>query len=135
MDPAIQLLYREPILLDESAPRTVRSRIAALSPLLGEATQDIQLAASELATAFLRYGGAKGFEFRLFAGDDRFRVEMVDSLMSEQNLTSPADEGNVRRRILDSVTDRWGVLGDGISVVWFEVRRDAAEGEVRREMT
>ena len=59
MDPAIQLLYREHILLDESAPQTVRSRIAAFSPLLGEVGPDIQLAASELATAFLRYGGPK----------------------------------------------------------------------------
>ena len=54
-------------------------------------------------------------------------MEVVDSMLSERNLTAPVDlEGEVRLRILNRTTDRWGVLGDGVSIVWFEVLREGA---------
>ena len=138
MDPTIQLLYREQIPLDSSAPRVIRTRIGGFAPLLSDATGDMVLAASELAAAFLLYGQAESFELRLYAGDDRFRLELLDSMLSEQNLTAPHDnEGQMRHKILDAATDRWGVLGDGVTVAWFEIRRrdQAATAEdVRREM-
>jgi hypothetical protein len=137
MDPAIRLLYREQIPLDELAPRTIRTRIGSFAPLLAGGTENTILAANELASAFLRHGGAESFELRIYDGDDRVRVELLDSMLSEANLTAPQDqEGQMRLQLLDAVTDRWGVLGNGISLVWFEVRRDelAAGENLRREM-
>jgi hypothetical protein len=139
MDPELHFLYRERIPLDESAPRVIRARLAGFAPILRDATDTIRLAASEVAAAFLRHGRADTFEFRLYVGDGRFRVEVVDSMLSEQNLTVPDDEeGEFRLRILDQSTDRWGVLGDGVSVVWFEVRREGAPPSIehdRKEMS
>jgi hypothetical protein len=137
MDSAIGLLYREQIPLDELAPRTIRTRIGSFAPLLAGATENTILAANELASAFLRHGGAESFELRIYAADDRVRVELLDSMLSEANLTAPHDqEGQLRLHLLDAITDRWGVLGNGISVVWFEVRRGelAAGEDLKREM-
>ena len=81
---------------------------------------------SEIATAFARHSDSNDkLEFRLFDGEDRFRVELADSLPAEY-LTGASPEGReefFRQRILDQLTDRWGVLGDGTAVVWFEVVR------------
>ncbi|HJR86700.1 MAG TPA: hypothetical protein VJ930_03475 [Acidimicrobiia bacterium] len=136
MDPAVELIYRERIPLDESALRAIRTRIRGFAPLLGDQTEDALLAADEIASAFIRHGGAESFEVRLYAGEDRCRVELLDSMISEANLTAPQDdEGAVRLKVLEAVTERWGVLGDGISLVWFEVRRGAAATEdISREM-
>lgn len=138
MDPVLHFLYRERIPLDDAAPWLIRTRVAGFAPLLGSAIEAVRLAASELAAGFLRYGRAESFEFRFYMGDDRFRVEVVDSLLSERNFTVPDDpEGVTRLRILDQTTNRWGVLGDGVSVVWFEVLREdatAAMESVREEM-
>lgn len=139
MDPTLQFLYRERVPLDASAPRVIRARVAGFAPVLGAALEEVRLAASEVASAFLRHGRAQTFEFRIYLGSDRVRVEMVDSMLSEQNLTVPYDEeGELRRSILDGTTDRWGVLGDGVSIIWFEVHTIGAEREAgteRREMT
>ena len=136
MDPAVELIYRERIPLDESALRAIRTRIRGFAPLLGDQTEDALLAADEIASAFIRHGAAESFEVRLYAGEDRCRVELLDSMISEANLTAPQDdEGAVRLKVLEAVTERWGVLGDGISLVWFEVRRGAAATEdISREM-
>ena len=135
-DPAVELIYRERIPLNESALRAIRTRIRGFAPLLGDQTQNALLATNELASAFLRHGEAESFEVRLYAGEDRFRVELLDSMLSEANLTAPKDdEGALRLKVLEAVTNRWGVLGDGISLVWFEVRRGAvAAAEISREM-
>ena len=137
MDAAMRLLYREKIPLDELAPRTIRARVGGFGPLLVGATENTILAADELASAFLRHGAAESFELRIYAGEDRVRVELLDSMLSEANLTAPQDEeGQLRLQLLAAVTDRWGVLGDGISVAWFEVRRDEAVAaeDLRREL-
>lgn len=129
----MDLIYGEFFPLNGETPRTLRKRIASFEPLLGHALSAVQLAASELASGYVRYGHADGFTFRLFIGDDRFRVEMIDGLTSEQALTSPGDpEGSFRLAILDGATDRWGVLGDGVSVVWFEVLRTGGAAELWR---
>ena len=117
-------IYREFFPLQQSTPGKIRSRIGSFAPLLESATDAMKMAASEMTAAFLRYGRADGFVFRLFAGDEAFRVEMIDSLLTEQQLSSPQDqEGLLRLSILNAATDRWGILGNGVSVVWFEVLR------------
>ena len=50
---------------------------------------------------------------------------LADSLPTEY-LTGASRRGQeefFRQRILDELTDRWGVFGDGSAVVWFEVVR------------
>lgn len=124
MDERLRLLFREEFHLDDMTPRAVRHRIASFAPLLGGATADVQLAATEVATAFARQREPdSSIEVRLF-GVDRFRVEISNSLKADDLLaTDQGGEPSMRRAILDETTDRWGVLGNGAAVVWFEVEQ------------
>lgn len=122
MDEALRLLFREEFHLDDLTPRAVRHRIASFASLLGNATSAIQLAATEVTTAFAREREPDtSIDFRLF-GTDRFRVEISNSLHADYLLsTDNGGERFIRRTVLDDTTDRWGVLGNGSAVVWFEI--------------
>ncbi len=126
MDRHLAQIYQEELALTVETPRLLRQRVASFSPLLGDTTGVVQQAVSEIATAFARHSDSDGtLEFRLFDGEGRFRVELADSLPADY-LTGAGREGReefFRQRILDHLTDRWGVLGDGTAIVWFEVVR------------
>ena len=119
-------IYQERLPLTFETPRLLRQRVASFAPLLGDTTGAVQQAVSEIATAFARHSDSHDtLEFRLFGGEDRFRVELADSLPADY-LTGASRKGReefFRQRILDQLTDRWGVLGDGTAIVWFEVVR------------
>ena len=141
MDRHLVLIYQEELSLTVETPRLLRRRVASFAPLLGDTTGAMQQAVSEIATAFARHPSSDDrLEFRLFDGEDRFRVELADSLPAEY-LTGASREGQeefFRQRILDQLTDRWGVLGDGTAIVWFEVVRtrkmvDQAPGAAAEE--
>lgn len=130
MDEPLRLIYREDFHLDDLTPRAVRHRIASFEPLLGDATSAIQLAASEVSTAFAREREPdSSILLRLRGVDLLFRVEVSNSLTEDYLLTGDGDERFLRRHILDESTDRWGVLGNGSAVVWFEKSRSAARLE------
>ena len=137
MDERLAPVYQEALPLNMGTPRLLRQRLASLAPLLGDTTGVVQLAMSEIATAFARHStGGDKLEIRLFASDDRFRVELADSLPTEY-LTAASREGReefFRQRILDDVTDRWGVFGNGTAVVWFEVVRTHRTVEETRDV-
>lgn len=122
--PPIELIYQERFPLNLATPRLVRDRVRNFGPLLREQTNPLTLLCSEAVTAFLRHNGASDFRLRLFQHPDRFRVELADHLTNVLDLRSPADqEGSTRLRVLDGVASNWGVLGDGVSIIWFEVLR------------
>lgn len=123
MDERLRLVYREEFHLDDTTPHSVRTRLASFEPLLGNATTAIQLAASEVSTAFARERQPdSSMELRLFGVDHVFRVELFDSLSEDQLLSmEKGGERFIRRQVLDETTDRWGVLGNGAAIVWFEV--------------
>ena len=127
MDERLRLIFREEFHLDDLTPRAVRHRIASFEPLLGDATLAIQLAASEVSTAFAREREPdSSILFRLRGFDLLFRVEVSNSLSEDYLLTTEdAGERFLRRQVLDDSTDRWGVLGNGSAVVWFEKSRTA----------
>lgn len=122
MDERLRLIFREEFHLDDLTPRAVRRRIASFEPLLGAATSAIQLAASEVSTAFAREREPdSSIVFRLLGIGHLFRVEMSNSL-TEDYLLRIDDGGErfLRRHVLDDTTDSWGVMGNGSAVVWFE---------------
>lgn len=123
MDERLRLVYREEFHLNDMTPQSVRTRLASFEPLLGNATTAIQLAASEVSTAFARERQPdSSMELRLFGVDHVFRVELFDSLSEDQLLSmEKGGERFIRRQVLDETTDRWGVLGNGAAIVWFEV--------------
>ena len=73
MDERLALVYQEALPLNMGTARLLRQRLATMAPLLGDTTGVVQLAMSEIATAFARHStGDDQLELRLFAGDDRF---------------------------------------------------------------
>jgi hypothetical protein len=115
MDERLRLIFREEFQLDDMTPRAVRHRIASFEPLLAEITPSVLLDSSEVATAFARQRDPDTLvELRLFGTDQLFRIEISNSLTAKYLLALEEEgEGFIRRQLLDEVTDRWGVLGDG----------------------
>lgn len=122
MDKTMRLIFREEFHLDDMTPGVVRNRIGSFAPLLGDATSRVQLAASEVTTAFARQREPNtSIQLRLL-GIDRFRVEISDTLSAETLASSKKrSERSFRIQILDDTTDSWGVLGNGAAIVWFEI--------------
>lgn len=122
MDETLRLIFREEFHLDDMTPHVVRDRIGSFAPLLGDVTTRVQLAASEVTTAFARQREPNtSIEFRLL-GVDRFRVEISDTLSAGTLAsTKRRSERSFRIQILDDATDSWGVLGNGAAIVWFEI--------------
>ncbi|HJQ94583.1 MAG TPA: hypothetical protein VJ935_02605 [Acidimicrobiia bacterium] len=131
MDEHLRQVFREEFNLDDKTPRAVRHRIGSFEPLLGEVTARVLLAASEVATAFARQREPDtSIELRLFGVDDLFRIEISNSLTEKYLLALEGEgQGFIRRQVLDKSTDRWGVLGDGAAMVWFEIAQAAAPRE------
>lgn len=132
MDEHLRLIFREQFHLDDLTPRAVRHRIGTFEPLLGDAMSSIKLAASEVSTAFARERPLHNslMEMRLLGVDVLFRVEISNSLDEGYLLqTERGKEQFLRRQVLDDTTDRWGVIGNGSAVVWFEKSRTAAPVE------
>ena len=76
MDQHLELVYQEEVPLTMEAARLLRQRVASFAPLLGDTTGAVQQAVSEVATAYARHRGHDDkLEFRLYGGEERFRVE------------------------------------------------------------
>ena len=131
MDEHLRLIFQEEFHLDDLTPRAVRHRIDTFEPFLGNATSSIRLAASEVSTAFARERQPdSSMEMRLLGVDLLFRVEISNSLDEGYLLQSErGKEQFLRRQVLDDTTDRWGVIGNGSAVVWFEKSRTAVRVE------
>jgi len=110
---------------DPSAPARARRAVEQLaSAMPPEVVADVKLLVSELITNSVKYGRSKAVLLELGCDEDRrLRVEVVDDgggfVPVERN--RPATEvGGWGLHLVQSLADRWGVVGD-TSRVWFEI--------------
>jgi anti-sigma regulatory factor (Ser/Thr protein kinase) len=109
------------------APREARECVRELAHRLGpQRTEDAELLVSELVTNAVKYG-PDGGEIRLLvdADDRRVRVTVRDTgsgplpeMRAPDRL--PHEGGGHGLRLVDMVSDRWGVER-GSTRVWFEL--------------
>ena len=108
------------------APRDARERVRRYASLLGpQRTEDAELLVSELVTNAVKYGPEHG-EIRLIvdAHDEHVRVTVHDTGAGPLPEMRPPDRlphegGGHGLRLVDMVSDRWGVER-GSTRVWFE---------------
>jgi anti-sigma regulatory factor (Ser/Thr protein kinase) len=117
----------EPIVLTldrtVDAPRRARDEIRALAAELGEErTEDATLLVSELVTNAVKYGGEGPVEIVVDrdGGHARFTVRDHGGPGPLPEIREPgAAGGGHGLRLVDSISDRWGVE-HGSTIVWFE---------------
>ena len=109
------------------APREARERVLEFADRLGpERVQDARLLVSELVTNAVKYGPEHG-EIQLIVGADgeRMRFTVHDTGAGPLPAMRPLDRlphegGGHGLRLVDRVSDRWGVER-GSTRVWFEL--------------
>ncbi len=91
--------------------------------------EDLRLLTSEVVTNALRHSGMRPGESLLVAVEisaDRVRVEVVDHGpgFDLRALEAPSAEGvgGWGLFLVDKIADRWGVVNDNPSCVWFELK-------------
>jgi anti-sigma regulatory factor (Ser/Thr protein kinase) len=118
----------EPIVLSldrtVDAPRRARREIRSLAAELGEErTEDALLLVSELVTNAVKYGGEGPVEIIVHREDGRARFTVRDhggpGPLPEIREPGAAGGGH-GLRLVDSISDRWGVE-HGSTIVWFEL--------------
>ena len=109
------------------APREARERVLEFADRLGpERVEDALLLVSELVTNAVKYGPEHG-EIQLIVGADgeRMRFTVHDTGAGPLPAMRPMDRlphegGGHGLRLVDRVSDRWGVER-GSTRVWFEL--------------
>jgi anti-sigma regulatory factor (Ser/Thr protein kinase) len=109
------------------APREARAWMREFEGVLGpERTDDAELLVSELVTNAVKYGPEHG-EIRLIIAenDQRMRITVHDTGAGPLPEMRPPDRlphegGGHGLRLVDRVSDRWGVER-GSTRVWFEL--------------
>jgi anti-sigma regulatory factor (Ser/Thr protein kinase) len=117
----------EPIVLSldrtVDAPRRARNEIRVLAAELGEErTEDAMLLVSELVTNAVKYGGEGPVEIVVdrTGGHARFTVRDRGGPGPLPEIRTPGTAGGGHGlRLVDSISDRWGVA-HGSTIVWFE---------------
>jgi anti-sigma regulatory factor (Ser/Thr protein kinase) len=109
------------------APREARDRVREFADPLGpERSEDAVLLISELVTNAVKYGPEHG-EIRLIVGTDKDRMRFTVHDTGAGPLPAmrplerlPHQGGGHGLRLVDRVSDRWGVER-GSTRVWFEL--------------
>jgi anti-sigma regulatory factor (Ser/Thr protein kinase) len=112
-----------------------RRAIAGLGGHVGIGTLgDLRLLVSELVTNSVRHAGlgagdAIGLQISVSPG--RVRVEVTDVGPGfERSSPEPREDrtGGYGLFLVDRLADRWGVVNDEVTRVWFEIDNDAEAG-------
>ncbi len=110
-----------PLDVDVLAPAKVRALInESLSD--HDRIDDILLATSELVTNVVRYATSKKATVRVERKVNSIRVAVAQVGGSFDRLVAAADQPEGRGlKIVEAITDRWGIVGNGDVEVWFEI--------------
>ncbi|HEX2015810.1 MAG TPA: ATP-binding protein [Solirubrobacteraceae bacterium] len=104
---------------DPSSIKQARDSLRALPELDGRA-DDARLLISELVTNAIRYGEGN-IRLDVLVDDDHARMVVSDDGVGDpQMVARPGQHGGWGLRLVDSLADRWGVLG-GSTQVWAEL--------------
>jgi anti-sigma regulatory factor (Ser/Thr protein kinase) len=117
----------------ESVARARQVTTEAIDGLSEDALEDVRLIVSELVTNAIKHGPQGRVTVRIWREDGMIRGEVEDEGTSPFG-TSPVGlrrksrigpDGGLGLRLVDTLSDRWGV-GPGPSRVWFELRDRSA---------
>lgn len=114
--------------VEPSSAAIARRAVESLLRLEGETLETVKLLVSELVTNSVRHAGlpasaAIGLHAR--AADRMVRVEVTDEGPGFDPTTRPApsEKGGWGLRLVESLSDRWGVERSRGVRVWFELDR------------
>jgi anti-sigma regulatory factor (Ser/Thr protein kinase) len=113
---------------DVRAPALARRALEVLRPRIDATTfDDVRLLVSELVTNSVQHGGPEadswvGVRLRLLPNAVRAEVTDPGSGFLFERRPAPRDQASGRGLFLVGLlSDRWGVAGDGVTRVWFEI--------------
>jgi anti-sigma regulatory factor (Ser/Thr protein kinase) len=112
------------------APGRARTAIKAFDGNLSEVRDTVQLLVSEVVTNSVRHAGAGKetlLELDVEASPKSVRVELIDSgpgFDPKVDCRKPDESGGFGLMLVHALADRWGVDGNGVSRVWFEIDRE-----------
>jgi anti-sigma regulatory factor (Ser/Thr protein kinase) len=115
------------------SPALARRALRSMATMEGELLERATLLVSELVTNGVRHGGSGKIRLHVRRiDDDVIRVEVLDTGdgfvptpgVRDQQPLEPGGWGLV---LVERLADRWGVESDGETLVWFELRADAAD--------
>jgi anti-sigma regulatory factor (Ser/Thr protein kinase) len=113
---------------DLRAPGLARRSLEALRPRIDASTlDDVKLLVSELVTNSVQHAGENsdswvGLRLRLLP--NAVRAEIIDpgpGFLQERGPAPRDQESGRGLYLVDLISDRWGVEGNDITRVWFEI--------------
>jgi anti-sigma regulatory factor (Ser/Thr protein kinase) len=111
---------------DVEAPAAARAEVGHLGLERAE-EQAAMLLASELVTNCIRHAGVgrrQRIRLRALVTDTFVRIEVIDSGAGMRVVMRTGDDhGGWGLRLVDRIADRWGVVRDAGTHVWFEIDR------------
>jgi anti-sigma regulatory factor (Ser/Thr protein kinase) len=115
----------------DQAPARARRALESLENALGDARSDVALLVSELVTNSIRHGGGQpdsAIEVVASAAPDVVRVEVADRGpgfdAEEAHRERPV--GGYGLKLVEKLTNRWGITQNAGSRVWFEIHRNGS---------
>lgn len=101
------------------APRLSRARLAEMRPHIGSRFDDLSLIVTELVTNSVRHGNGIGkIEVSVRSSPERIRLEVTDPGTGFRHKDT---SGGIGLRIVDQLSERWGVEVDDHCTVWVEL--------------
>lgn len=98
-----------------------------------ELLRDVQLVVSELVTNSVRHSGSEEpIQLRAWWRSGGLKVEVADGGAGFEpgpRTAAGNEEGGRGLLILESVADRWGIVRDAHTCVWFEVADGSLNGQ------
>jgi anti-sigma regulatory factor (Ser/Thr protein kinase) len=104
-----------------------RDAVGDLCDALPERLVEIaRLLVSELVANAVIHGGPgeDGIELEVLIDDRRLRIDVADGgpgFIPRPRAPDAEPEGGRGLQLVDGLSDRWGVVADGVSQVWFEL--------------
>lgn len=120
---------------DSKAPAKARHALDGMQGTLAGARLDVQLLVSELVTNSIRHGGGSAVEVVATAAPEMVRVEVADDGPGFDPVEAQADReiGGYGLKLVDKLSNRWGIANIPRARVWFEIYRDGkAPSDKRR---
>ena len=112
-----------------TAPARARTALRSLDRSLDELRDDVDLLVSELVTNSVRHGGARqedAIDLAASTSTDGVRVEVADHGPGFDRSDLERERGDIGGfglRLVDQLTNRWGISRDPQARVWFEIDR------------
>jgi anti-sigma regulatory factor (Ser/Thr protein kinase) len=107
------------------APARARAELRSAGTSIAGAHDTIALLVSELVTNVIKHTEADSIELALLAAPERVRVEVAAAGPSFEAPSEPKPTayGGFGLFLVNELADRWGVHGNDVTRVWFELAR------------